>query len=372
MTHKEDWYRFEQANQLDSPALVFYPERIKENIRILKTMVDDSGRLRPHVKTSKATEAVLLLLDAGIRKFKCATIAEAEMLGMCGAPDVLLAYQPTEAKFLRLINLIKNYPNTKFSCLVDNLSSAVLFSRNAFAHDVIVDVYIDLNVGMNRTGIVPGKEVIDLFEAMMAMPGLNVKGLHAYDGHIRNTDFQERVKICNDCFKAVEQIRDALQNKGIGHPLLIAGGSPTFQIHSKRRNVEVSPGTFIFWDKGYHENIPEQHFLFGALVLTKVISLPADDKICIDLGYKSIASENDLQHRVYFLNAPDLFPYSHSEEHMVIEAGVNHGFKVGDILYALPYHICPTVALYDRAVCIREGVMDNSWEITARDRQINY
>src|ERR1700710_1787043 len=111
---EQSWYTIKDIDQLDTPALVIYPERVKENIRILKRMIDDVARLRPHVKTHKCTETALLMMNAGINKFKCATIAEAEMLGMCKAPDVLLAYQPIGPKLDRFIQLILLYSNTRF------------------------------------------------------------------------------------------------------------------------------------------------------------------------------------------------------------------------------------------------------------------
>ena len=372
MNDKSNWYHVEETDKIDSPSLLIYPQRVKENIRILKAMLDDPSRLRPHVKTSKTKEAILLMMDAGIQKFKCATIAEAEMLAQCNAPDVLLAYQPVYPKLLRFINLIKNYPGTKFSCLADNIHSAKLFSTIAIKHDLSLKIYIDLNVGMNRTGIKPGNEAIELYESISNLPGLELMGFHAYDGHIREIDVDKRTVLCNEAFLSVEEIRVTLCHKGYSLPLLVAGGSPTFQIHSLRNNTEYSPGTFVFWDKGYSDSIPEQHFLCAALVLTRIISLPDDTKICIDLGYKSIASENDLQHRVFFLNVPNLKPLSHSEEHMVIDAGVDHGFKIGDALYALPVHICPTVALYSHGIAISSGKIAGRWEITARERKINY
>ncbi|MBD4740273.1 D-TA family PLP-dependent enzyme, partial [Xanthomonas citri pv. citri] len=92
---------------------------------------------------------------AGITKFKCATIAEAEMLGSLHAPDVLLAYQPTGPKITRLIALSKAYPATTFSCLIDNQASAMELSRAAQENNIVIRVFIDLNTGMNRTGIQP-------------------------------------------------------------------------------------------------------------------------------------------------------------------------------------------------------------------------
>src|ERR1700761_2088893 len=122
--NEQSWYTITDIDKLDTPALMIYPQIVKENINILKGMIDNISRLRPHVKTHKCKEAALLMLDAGITKFKCATIAEAEMLGMCNAPDVLLAYQPVGPKLEKFIKLIFAYPDTKFSCLVDNLPAA--------------------------------------------------------------------------------------------------------------------------------------------------------------------------------------------------------------------------------------------------------
>src|SRR5437588_5356254 len=138
-----DWYIINDIDQLDTPALVIYPERAKQNINMLKSMIDDISRLRPHAKTNKSKEATLLMLEAGITKFKCATIAEAEMLGMCKAPDVLLAYQPIGPKLDRFIELIKAYPNTGYSCLVDNSIAANSISARAIENNLEIPVYID-------------------------------------------------------------------------------------------------------------------------------------------------------------------------------------------------------------------------------------
>src|SRR4029078_12123131 len=144
-----EWYCIGNIDSIDSPALIIYPARVEENIRTLKTMVDDIKRLRPHVKTHKTKEGALLMMKAGINKFKCATIAEAEMLAMIKAPDVLLAYQPVGPKLQRFITLIKKYSSTKFSCLVDNPVSAKHIADIAVENDIEIPVYLDLNVGMN-------------------------------------------------------------------------------------------------------------------------------------------------------------------------------------------------------------------------------
>ncbi|MEO6000374.1 MAG: D-TA family PLP-dependent enzyme [Chitinophagaceae bacterium] len=371
MSKPENWYEIEDINKIDSPALLIYLDRVKENIETLKSMIDHPSRLRPHIKTHKAKEAVQLCLEAGILKFKCATIAEAEVLGICAAPDVLLAYQPTGPKLERFLTLIKKYPSSKFSCLVDNLESARHISETALASNLVIPVFMDINVGQNRTGIKPGKEAIDLYKVGTSLKGIEMMGLHAYDGHVHESDLEERTRICEEAFAPVEKMKITLIEEGYQAPVIVVGGSPSFPIHAKRKEVECSPGTFIYWDKGYLDLFPDQHFLPAALVLARVISLPGESTLCLDLGHKSIAAENGLARRVFFINAPELVFISQSEEHLVVDAGIGHPWKIGDVLYGMPIHICPTCALYDTAAIIEQGVLTTTWEIIGRNRKIN-
>jgi len=367
---EQEWYIINDIEKLDTPLLVVYPERAKQNIGLLKSLIDDVTRLRPHVKTYKNKEVTLLMLKAGIKKFKCATIAEAEMLAMCKAPDVLLAYQPVGPKLKRYVKLISAYPATKFSCLVDNIAVAMEISAAAVKNKVITKVYIDLNVGQNRTGIIPGNEALQLYTDCELLPGIKPVGLHAYDGHLHDADINIRTEKCEACFEPVIKLQAEIKHLGYPEPVIIAGGTPTFPIHAKREKIECSPGTFIYWDKGYQTILSEQPFFTAALVVTRVISLPGETKVCIDLGHKSIAAENEISKRVYFLNAPELVMLGHSEEHLVADAGKDHKYKVGDVLYGLPYHICPTIALYERAITIENNKTSGEWKNIARDRKI--
>lgn len=368
---ESEWYDIKNADTIDSPSLIIYEDRVIENIRVLTSMIDDVKRLRPHVKTHKSKEAALLMMEAGISKFKCATIAEAEMLAMINAPDVLLAYQPTEPRLQRIIRLIKSYRDTTFSCLVDNYRSANNIAETASKNNLEIPVYIDLNVGMNRTGIAPGNEAIELYQECMSLKGIRPIGLHAYDGHIRMKDFEQRRKKCDEVFRIVEDTQKELGDKGFPKPVIIAGGTPTFPIYAQMKDVECSPGTFIFWDAGYERICPEQPFHAAALVISRIISMPGKNTLCLDLGHKSIAAEKELADRVRFLNAPDLKFSGHSEEHLVAEAPEGHSYKPGDVLYGLPVHICPTVALYEYASIIKNHKVAGEWRIIARDRRIN-
>lgn len=362
-------YTIDDIYQLDSPALVIYPELVRYNIDLAIRMIGDVQRLRPHVKTHKSADTTRLMLDAGIRKFKCATIAEAEMLGICGAPDVLLAYQPVGPKVQRFMAVMEKYPATRFSCLTDNLAAAQSMAVAFAARHLEVPVFIDLNIGQNRTGIAP-EQAFELYIACAAMNGIVPVGFQAYDGHIRNSDLQARKTACDATFLPVQTLQQTLVKAGYPEPVIIAGGSPTFAIHAAREQVECSPGTFIYWDKGYADLCPDQPFHPAALLITRVVSLPDAGKLCLDLGHKSVAAENPIDHRVFFLNAPGLIPVGQSEEHLVVEAGEGHSWKIGDVLYGIPFHICPTVALHERAYTVENQKITGEWRTIARDRKI--
>jgi len=363
-----NWFEIKNINSIDSPALILYKERVQQNIQSVLKM-REASLLRPHVKTNKIAEVCKLMLDAGITKFKCATIAEAEMLGMIKAPDVLLAYQPTPVKAKRLAELIKQFSATKFSCLIDDVDNAENVSNVFTENNICVDTYIDLNVGQNRTGI-KTENAFDLYEACEDFDGINIIGLHAYDGHIRNTDINERKQNADAAFDVVITLAEKIESSFNKKLNIVAGGSPTFPVHAQRADVECSPGTFIFWDYGYKTQFPDEPFDYAALVITRVISVVDEHTICVDLGHKSVAAENVIEKRVHFLNAENVQPVGQSEEHLVLNVEDASLYKVGDILYGVPYHICPTVALYERAVIVENNEAVDEWKIIARDRKV--
>ncbi len=364
----KQWYSIDSIKEIDSPSLFVFIDRVKENIRTAEKILPDLSRLRPHVKTSKSAEVVALLREKGVTKFKCATISEAEMLASAGSPDVLLAYQPVGPKVLRLLELVKKFRSTTFSCLVDNAVSARTIADAFNSAGESINVFIDINVGMNRTGISPEAATV-LFYNCIKMSGIKITGLHAYDGHIRDSDPGIRSSRCLESHAPVESVRKWITSQH-GDPLVVvAGGTPTFPIHAKRKDVECSPGTFVYWDRGYQQQLADEPFIPAALVATRVISKPTSDTLCVDLGHKAIASENPIDKRVFFLNAPDARAVGHSEEHMVLQAPGN-SFEVGNVLYGLPYHICPTVALYDRPLIVEGSKVVGSWETVSRNRSI--
>lgn len=364
-----NWYTIENINRIDTPCLVLYKERIRSNINAAVQLIKNVDNLRPHVKTNKIAEVCRMMMDAGITKFKCATFAEAEMLAIINVKDVLIAYQPAGPKAERLHRLAQHYPETVFSCIVDDADVALALSEIYSRTGITLNVFIDVNTGMNRTGVTPAK-AYTLFEKIRLLPSINIAGIHAYDGHLKDPDPEKRKQSTVDSFRQLNQLTAHLESSLERKIRIVAGGSPTFPVHAER-NVECSPGTFVFWDWGYKHQLPDQPFEYAALVVTRVISVVNETTITTDLGHKAIASENPLP-RVYFLNAPGSIPVSHSEEHMVINIPDSSKFKPGDVLYGIPVHVCPTVSLYDSAILIENNKATTIWKVTARGRMINF
>jgi len=364
-----DWYGIDNVREIASPALLIYPDRVEENIRRMIRIAGRVGNLRPHMKTHKMPDVIRMQVEQGITRFKCATIAEAEMTAAAGAEDVLLAYQPVGPNVDRFLELAARFPSVRFSCTVDNPGSVGELSDAAARSSTRVEVLVDLDVGQHRTGIAPDTRAFDLYRSIAALPALAPGGLHAYDGQVHDSDVTERTAACEAAFAPVEVLRRRLEREGLTVPRVVAGGTPTFPMHARRGNVECSPGTCIFWDAGYEKKLPDLDFLPAALVLTRVVSKPAPGRLCLDLGHKALASEMPPP-RVVFLNLPAVNAVAHNEEHLVVETVDADAFKVGDCLFGMPWHICPTVALHSEAVIVENGRATQHWRIAGRERKL--
>lgn len=364
-----NWYELSNADEVDSPGLLFYLERIRENIRRMIAMAGGPEHLRPHLKTHKTRELLQLQMEQGIRKFKCATIAEAEMAASVGVPDLLIAYQPVGPNVRRVVELFGRFPDTRFAVLFDDATAVRRLSEAVATSGLKLSVYLDVDVGQHRSGIAPGKEALELYFLASKLPGLSVEGLQGYDGHISDSDPGERKARCDAAYNTLSTLAGSIVEEGFAAPVIVAGGTPTFPFHAQRKNVECSPGTCVLWDHGYATKLPDLDFLPAALVITRVVSKPQSSRLCLDLGHKAIAAENP-HPRVHFPMLADAKAVTHSEEHLVLETDRAGEFEVGAVLYGIPWHICPTVALHSHATVVRQGRAGERWAIAARDRKL--
>lgn len=362
------WYKVKEEGQLDSPSLLVFPDRVRSNIHQMLRLAGKPERLMPHLKTNKCAEVIKLYMEAGIDQFKVSTLAEAHLAASCGASSVLLAHQLVGPKPKRYLELMRQFPKTNFQVLVDDESVARDFNQLAALFDQTLSIWIDVDSGMKRSGIEPGEKLIGLANLIQQLSHCQIKGLHVYDGHQRQIDFNDRKHAIVQEFKPVLESYHQLQ---IGHPglLLVAGGTPSFTVHAGFSDRICSPGTCVFWDWGYHSILPEQPFDFAVVLVSRVISKPAPDRVTLDMGHKAVAAENPIDKRIHWLNTEGVL-IGQSEEHGIVSIANDTEVEIGDLWYGIPFHICPTINLYQELAVVENGVMIGHWQVKGGERKI--
>lgn len=362
-------YQVVNVDEIPSPSLLIYRERVRDNIHRMRDMAGGTERLRPHVKTHKTKEIVRMEAEAGITMHKCATLMEARMLAETGAPDVFIAYQMVGPNIKRLVDLARQYPGTTFRAMVDHPDAARALSDEAVRGGVVIDALVDLDVGQHRTGIAPGPDTIALYELLDRLPGVQPGGLHGYDGHNHQSDIEARNRATAGCLEQVRSVRRQLETRGLPVARCVMGGTVSFPYYAQAKDVEVSPGTCVLHDGGYLRRFPDLPFVPAALLLSRIISILSSTRATLDLGHKAIAADPAPPRGVVW-NIDGVELGLQNEEHWVMETADTSSLRIGQPVYVLPSHICPTCALHRQMYVIDgEGRCTEQWEVAARNRE---
>ncbi len=365
-------YRLDDASSLISPAMLVFREIVEDNLARMIAIAADAGRLRPHCKTHKMREIVAMQLARGITRHKCATFAEAEMLALAGVKDIFLAYNLVGPNIARAVRFVETFPDAAFSVTADHEQPIAELGRAMHATGSSIAVLLDIDTGQHRTGVPVGERAYQLYAQISDTPGLTPGGLHVYDGHNHQSSRDERKQAVLAGWEHVTRFRNRLQQAGYRVLRIVAGGTASFPIYAELHDptIEMSPGTCIFNDAGYGERFPDLPFTPAALLLTRVISRPTDDRLTLDLGYKAVASDPPKDARLVFPDLPDALQVLQNEEHLVLETPRAGEFQPGDVLFAIPRHVCPTSALHKQVAVVAQGRVVEYWSVAARDRQL--
>jgi D-serine deaminase-like pyridoxal phosphate-dependent protein len=375
MYWKPELYRIENADSIFSPGLLIFRDLVEKNLVEMIRIAGGADRLRPHCKTHKTREITEIALQLGITRHKCATIAEAEMLADAGVRDILIAYQLVGPNLQRVVQLAQKYPDVEFTTLVDHPRAVTELSRaiqESGDSTISINSLVDLNSGMNRTGISIGPRAIELYEMIFSSDVLNIGGLHWYDGQNRQCDLIERTGIVNAGWDQLIRFRDQLLLSGLPVPRIVAAGTGSFSILADHGepNLELSPGTTVFHDDDMAIRFPEMKFQPALAILTRVISCNRVNELTLDVGHKACAADQPAGRRLAFPELSSVTELMHSEEHLVIKTPDASQFKIGDHLIAIPRHACPVSAVYQFADVIVDGRVVDRWGIAGRDRMI--
>ena len=369
----DEQFRVAETNKVLTPSLVVYPEMIASNIaQTLQLLGGDGDRWRVHVKTAKLGYTLKMLLDRGVRNFKCATTLELLVACRSGAKDVLFAYPAVGANARRVKEIADEFPAVRISVLVENEEQIRQWSGSSLG------IFIDINPGMNRTGVEQGKggEIVTLVTAIR-QAGLRFQGLHYYDGHYGGLEEPARTAAAHKGYERLLQIVNEIEASGAGAIEIITAGTPTFPCSlsfpgfgNKEFVHRISPGTVVYNDATSLAQLSTEFgFKPAVLVLSRVVSRPRTGMMCCDGGHKAVSADAGVP-TCLVVGHPELTPESPSEEHlpMRIVSGAA-GPLIGDVIYLLPRHVCPTVNNFECALLAEKGVITGVEKVTARGRE---
>ncbi len=364
-------YHVAQEETIASPALIYHKDYIIKNMQRTIELAGGADRLWYHIKTHKTRELVEMQIAMGITRFMCATVAEAELAAISGAPDVLLAYALVGPNIQRFVSLSKDFNRTRFWALGDNCEMLKLLSDEAVAAGITVPVVLDVNVGQDRTGV-PLDNVEAVYAKCSKLPGLKMRGLHCYDGHNHQVDINDRQAAVEAMDAKIEAVKRRILGRGLDCDTIITAGTPSFPCHAKASNYFLSPGTSFVLDARYGKEAPDLEMYEAGAILTRVVSHPAPDTFTLDLGSKGISCDQPVRGELVGVNAKPMFQ---SEEHWLWKMEEGHEEErpaLGSILYVIPSHICPTTVLYPSILVADQGKIVDEWITVARNRKLSY
>jgi D-serine deaminase-like pyridoxal phosphate-dependent protein len=366
-------YRISGIENVLTPALVMYPDVVASNIEhTLELLAGEADRWRVHVKTAKLGRTLRMLVERGVRNFKCATTLELLVACQSGAADVLLAFPAMDANARRARDIAQQFTEVRVSVLAENEEQVRQWRTCR------VGIFLDINPGMNRTGIDPSQneKVVALARAI-GDAGLEFRGLHYYDGQYGGLGESERTNAAHRGYGRLLEIVSELERSCISVPEVITSGTPTLTCSLtykgfRRGNFihRVSPGTVVYCDATSLEQLREEFgYRPAALVLSRVVSSPCAGIVTCDAGHKAVSADAGVP-TCLVIGHPELTPLSPSEEHLPV--AVKEGAlapRVGEPLYLLPRHICPTVNNFDCALLVRDGKIESMESVSARGHE---
>ncbi len=366
-------YRISHSENVLTPALVIYPELVASNIACtLSLLAGDASRWRAHVKTAKLGFSMRMLVESGVRNFKCATTLELLVACENGATDVLLAYPVVGANAQRARAIASQFPGVRVSVLAESEAQVRQWRGSA------VSIFLDINPGMNRTGI--GQEEHEKIIALTREihgAHLEFRGIHYYDGQYGALDPDARTAAAHSGYDRLLDLIARIRANKVDVPEAITAGTPTLPCSLSYPHFvnagfvhRVSPGTVIYNDATSLAQLPREYgYAPAALVLTRVVSQPDRDTVTCDAGHKSVSADAGIPTCVVMGNA-GFEPLSPSEEHLPIRVrGNSPPPNIGKELFLLPRHICPTVNNFDRALLVKDGRVESVEEVSARGRE---
>lgn len=370
-------YVIRNIESLRSPRLLVFEDRVLRNMDRMKSDLEEVApgseyrHLYPHLKTHKSSHILRMMMDAGMSCFKT-TLNEAEMATRCGAKEIFVAYPLLELDAVWLSDLMKAFPDTRFLVQIGSLEHARILKTVAEKRNALWQYFIDVDVGMHRTGIAP-EDAYQLYVDILEWEGLEFTGLHGYDGHNHHSDEPRRKEKAEESMSLLLEVVRAFQRKGVTIERVVAAGSITFQEDLRilydtlgnNTRLQVSPGNWIYWDSEYDKLMPGA-FEIAAMVLAQVIEV-GEETITLNLGHKRWGADRG---PIEIFSRSGLRVTAFNEEHTVLTHDKKQSYEIGEYILIVPRHACSTVNLYEDFTLVNgEGkIVERTVPIDARNR----
>jgi D-serine deaminase-like pyridoxal phosphate-dependent protein len=363
------------ANDVDTPALLIDKDRLEANIyRYAKIVAQAGVRLRPHIKTHKMLEVAALQLRAGAGGITTAKLSEAAVFASAGVNDIFVAYPIIGAEKARHAAEISQ--NCHLIVGVEHTKGIQQLSQAATKANTTIFVRIEINSGLNRTGVEPSAAA-DLCRQVLAAPGLTLDGIFTFRGiSFPGAQTRDPALLGRQEGEFMVSLAEQLNKAAIPIKEISIGSTPTAPYAALVSGVtEVRPGTYVFFDRmttRTGSNSPDE---IALSILATVVSRPAPDIAVIDAGSKTfcgdvVPEKAGLEGYAITTDGQNGIVISMNEEHGIVRLAPGFSPEVGDKLAFFPNHVCTTINLSDEVVIIQNHVVQNVWTVSARGRRL--
>jgi D-serine deaminase-like pyridoxal phosphate-dependent protein len=359
---------------LNTPVLVLDLDRLTRNIAAMQAKVAARGiALRPHAKTHKSVDIARRQIKAGAVGVCCAKIGEAEVMVDGGIAGVLITSPvAAPAAIARLAALA-----TRASGLMATVDDPAVAQRidTALADaDAALDVVIDVDPGIRRTGVASPEAAVELASVIADCPRLALRGVQFYCGmqqHIE--DFEARKAAIEERTEYLRSVVEALSNAGFAPKIVTGSGTGTHAIDlALGVFTELQAGSYVFMDTQYLDcdldGSGAPPFETALMVDARVVSANHSALATIDAGFKSLSTDGGSP-RVIEGAAPEaMFAFMGDEHGALVAPDIGTRLRPGDAVTLIVPHCDPTVNLYDNYHVVQGGMLVDIWPVSARGR----
>jgi D-serine deaminase-like pyridoxal phosphate-dependent protein len=357
-------------SSLDTPSMLVSLPLMERNISTLMSLLLPTGVLiRPHLKTTKCAALAQKLVAAGATGGCCAKLSEAEVLCSLGFDDLLITCEIVgDVKVGRLVELWEKHRGLRVVVDCEAGAKGIDSAISKRGIEGAVDVLIDLDVGLHRTGVKP-EGAVDLARCIKSLPHLNLIGVQGYEGHLQHVhSFEERKRECLESMRILSGTAEELRRDGNEIKVVTTGGTGTAEFCVTVPGItEVQPGSFLFMDTDYRNAIGSKNYSNSLTILSTVLSVQGPRIVTIDAGLKSLTTDSGLAE----CKTPGYTYGVLGDEHGSLEWQEGNDklkLQVGDRVEMIPSHIDPTINLHDVYYAHRDGIIEEIWKVDARGK----